>query len=139
MVSILLFGQLTIACKKNTKIAPPPPPPVIEEPAPEVTPDPEPPVEVKELVANFQRVYFDYDASELSADSVVQHLIAAGISSNRLKTVSYGEERPLSQGGSEQAWSKNRRCEFVIVWGGEPAATTPAVPEPIEAVDEPAE
>ena len=37
------------------------------------------------------------------------------------KARDYGEEKPLSIQGSESAFSKNRRCEFVIVWGGQAA------------------
>ena len=53
------------------------------------------------------------------ADTVAKYLSASGIAPSRLKVVSYGEEKPLSLDGSESAFSKNRRCEFVIVWGGE--------------------
>ena len=41
-----------------------------------------------------------------------------GISSSRLRAVSYGEERPLSMGNDESAWSQNRRAEFKITFGG---------------------
>ena len=50
------------------------------------------------------------------ADSVYRYMKAQGIADSRLKVVSYGEERPLRSGGSETAWSQNRRCEFIITW-----------------------
>jgi peptidoglycan-associated lipoprotein len=53
------------------------------------------------------------------ADAVVQYLLARGISSSRVKSVSYGEERPLDGQSSERAWSSNRRAEFVITWSGD--------------------
>jgi len=39
-------------------------------------------------------------------------LVQRGIASERLETVSYGEERPLSSGHDEGAWAENRRDEF---------------------------
>ncbi|HUT62515.1 MAG TPA: peptidoglycan-associated lipoprotein Pal [Anaerolineae bacterium] len=48
------------------------------------------------------------------ADSASQYLIEYGIVTNRISTVSYGEERPVDKGHDETAWGKNRRCEFVI-------------------------
>ena len=41
-------------------------------------------------------------------------LVDLGISDSRLRTVSYGEERPLDPGSDEGAWAKNRRAHFVI-------------------------
>ena len=48
------------------------------------------------------------------AKSVQRFLSDYGISSSRVQTVSYGEERPASSGHNESAWSQNRRCEFTI-------------------------
>ena len=39
-----------------------------------------------------------------------------GIEQNRIKTVSYGEERPAVTGTGDAVWSKNRRDEFVPVY-----------------------
>ena len=46
------------------------------------------------------------------AESVSNYLIANGIKRNRFVTKSYGEERPLSLGSNDTAWSKNRRVEI---------------------------
>jgi peptidoglycan-associated lipoprotein len=46
------------------------------------------------------------------AESVSNYLIANGVKRNRLLTKSYGEERPLSLGSNDNAWSKNRRVEI---------------------------
>ena len=48
------------------------------------------------------------------ADAAKQYLVEYGISSSRISTVSYGEERPVDRGHNETSWSKNRRCAFVI-------------------------
>jgi peptidoglycan-associated lipoprotein len=50
---------------------------------------------------------------ERRATSVRDFLIGKGVPANQLSTISYGEERAAMQGGSEAAWSKNRRAEFV--------------------------
>lgn len=47
------------------------------------------------------------------AGTVQNYLSSQGISGQRLRTVSYGEERPLSPGHSESAWYENRRADFV--------------------------
>lgn len=41
-------------------------------------------------------------------------LVGLGIESARLSTISFGEERPLSMGSTEEAWSRNRRAHFVV-------------------------
>lgn len=49
------------------------------------------------------------------AKSVRQYLIDKGIDANRLQSKGYGETRPLDTASNEDAWSKNRRVEFVIL------------------------
>jgi peptidoglycan-associated lipoprotein len=51
---------------------------------------------------------------EQRAKMTQEFLVALGVSASRIKTVSYGEERPVDRSNSEQAWSKNRRAHFVI-------------------------
>ena len=46
------------------------------------------------------------------SESVANYLVANGINRNRIITKSYGEERPLSLGSNDTAWSKNRRVEI---------------------------
>ena len=48
------------------------------------------------------------------ADAVKQYLTDLGLSSHRFETQSFGEERPLDSGHTEEAWAKNRRAAFVI-------------------------
>ncbi|HVP79831.1 MAG TPA: OmpA family protein, partial [Thermodesulfobacteriota bacterium] len=52
---------------------------------------------------------------ERRANSVMKYLVSLGIESNRISTISYGEERPFDPGHSEDAWAKNRRAHFVIL------------------------
>lgn len=113
----------------------------------------------QEVQAELQKVYFNFDSSDLSeeargslsknaeylsrqagikvriegncdergsddynmalgerrAKSAKDYLVNLGIASDRLTTISYGEEKPADQGHDEAAWAKNRRDEFVIV------------------------
>ena len=49
------------------------------------------------------------------ATAVMDYLTQRGVSASRLQTTSYGKERPLVAASSEQAWSQNRRAEFVVL------------------------
>jgi peptidoglycan-associated lipoprotein len=46
---------------------------------------------------------------ERRATSVRQYLIAQGIPADRIKTISYGKERPEVVGSDEGSWARNRR------------------------------
>jgi peptidoglycan-associated lipoprotein len=48
------------------------------------------------------------------ASSIKQYLVAAGVESSRIETVSYGKERPEATGSSEESWAQNRRGVSVI-------------------------
>lgn len=52
---------------------------------------------------------------EKRAKAAMSYLITLGVPAARLSIISYGEEKPLDPGHSEEAWAKNRRAEFVIV------------------------
>lgn len=47
------------------------------------------------------------------AGIVKDYLTNKGVSTTRLRTVSYGEEKPVDVGHDESAWFRNRRVEFV--------------------------
>ncbi|HSB00148.1 MAG TPA: peptidoglycan-associated lipoprotein Pal [Anaerolineales bacterium] len=57
---------------------------------------------------------YNIDLGERRAESVKIYLAWLGIATNRLNTVSYGEERPIATRHDEASWAKNRRAEFVI-------------------------
>ena len=48
------------------------------------------------------------------ATAVRDYLVAKGINSARVRTVSYGKERPVVAGSDEAAWAKNRRAATVL-------------------------
>jgi peptidoglycan-associated lipoprotein len=52
---------------------------------------------------------------ERRAKAAQDYLVFLGIASERLDTVSYGEEKPLDGGHNEAAWAKNRRTHFAIL------------------------
>jgi len=49
------------------------------------------------------------------ADSAAKALKAAGIDAKRIKTVSYGEEKPVCKEAVEACWSKNRNAMFYVM------------------------
>ncbi len=51
------------------------------------------------------------------AQAARDYLTRLGIDGSRLRTVSFGEERPLVAASNEAAWGQNRRDEFVITAG----------------------
>jgi len=51
---------------------------------------------------------------ERRALAVRRYLIALGVSTDRVHTISYGEEKPAVPGSDESSWSKNRRAEFKV-------------------------
>jgi peptidoglycan-associated lipoprotein len=50
---------------------------------------------------------------ERRAKAVKNYLVSLGIDSKRMTIISYGEEKPLVTGDSEEAYAKNRRVNFV--------------------------
>jgi peptidoglycan-associated lipoprotein len=51
---------------------------------------------------------------ERRAKAVRDYMVALGVESKRLSTISYGSERPKAEGSDEAAWSQNRRANFVV-------------------------
>jgi peptidoglycan-associated lipoprotein len=52
---------------------------------------------------------------ERRAINAKKHLANLGIHSDRLHTISYGEEKPLLHGHDELSWAQNRRDDLVLV------------------------
>ena len=138
------------------------------EAAAPATPSKDVPPAVASLVANFQRIYFDFDSSDINAETkealtanaailkanpdirieiqghaddrgtseynlalgdrrakaVRDYLVSLGTTAENVKTLSYGEERPIEPSVNEAAWSKNRRSEFRVLWGKDKAVGT---------------
>jgi peptidoglycan-associated lipoprotein len=52
---------------------------------------------------------------ERRAESAKKYLIGLGVPANKISTISFGKEKPLDPGHSEEAWTKNRRDHFDIM------------------------
>jgi peptidoglycan-associated lipoprotein len=52
---------------------------------------------------------YNLGLGERRGNSVKQYLVSLGVSANRLKTISYGKERPVCVSSDESCWAKNRR------------------------------
>ena len=53
------------------------------------------------------------------AEAAKRYLTDRGIDASRIETASFGRERPLETGSTEEAYSRNRRDEFEITAGGD--------------------
>lgn len=56
---------------------------------------------------------YNIGLGERRAQAVRRALMLQGVTEAQITTVSYGEERPATQGSDESAYSKNRRVELV--------------------------
>ena len=52
---------------------------------------------------------------ERRALSVREKLMSLGVEGDRMRTVSYGEDVPMLEGATKEAWQENRRGEFVLL------------------------
>ncbi|UVI40620.1 peptidoglycan-associated lipoprotein Pal [Qipengyuania spongiae] len=52
---------------------------------------------------------------ERRANAAKNYLVSVGIPANRIRTISYGKERPVAMGSNEQAWAQNRRAATVVI------------------------
>ena len=59
-------------------------------------------------------IEYNFALGERRARAARDYLVSLGIERNRVKIISYGEERPVVNESYEDAWSSNRRVEFVL-------------------------
>ena len=52
---------------------------------------------------------------ERRANAAKNYLVGLGIDASRVRTVSYGKERPVALGSNESAWAQNRRAVTVVI------------------------
>ncbi|MDJ0644221.1 MAG: peptidoglycan-associated lipoprotein Pal [Erythrobacter sp.] len=52
---------------------------------------------------------------ERRANSAKNYLVSLGVSADRIRTVSYGKERPVALASNEGAWAQNRRAASVMI------------------------
>ena len=58
--------------------------------------------------------------SQRRAESVLRHLMAAGIDASRLRAKGFGADRPIVSNDTQANRAKNRRVEFVVLDGPHP-------------------
>ena len=59
-------------------------------------------------------VEYNLALGEKRALSAMKYLVSLGVEKERIKTISYGKERPLDPRHNEEPWAKNRRAHFVV-------------------------
>lgn len=59
-------------------------------------------------------VQFNLALGEKRASAVKDYLVAMGVEGKRITTISFGKMRPVAFGHAEDAWSQNRRGNFVV-------------------------
>lgn len=52
---------------------------------------------------------------ERRANAAKNYLVSLGVPESRVRTVSFGEERPAATGSNDQAWARNRRAVTVMI------------------------
>ena len=52
---------------------------------------------------------------ERRANAAKNYLVSLGVSPNRIRTVSYGKERPVALASNAAAWAQNRRAASIII------------------------
>jgi len=60
-------------------------------------------------------VEYNLALGERRANNTKKYLVSLGIASDRITAISYGKEKPLDTGHSEEAWAKNRRAHTVLL------------------------
>jgi peptidoglycan-associated lipoprotein len=53
------------------------------------------------------------------ASAAKRYLVDHGVDASRIDVISYGKERPVAQGDTEQAYAQNRNDQFEITAGGD--------------------
>jgi peptidoglycan-associated lipoprotein len=56
---------------------------------------------------------YNLGLGERRANAVKNYLVGQGVPANRIKTVSFGKERPVAIGHNDAAWAQNRRAASV--------------------------
>lgn len=56
---------------------------------------------------------YNFALGERRANAARRYLIANGVAADRIRTISYGKEKPVALGSNEDAWAKNRNATTV--------------------------
>lgn len=58
-------------------------------------------------------IEYNLSLGERRAQAVKAYMVSLGVAGNRLSVISYGKEKPIASGDSEDAYAKNRRANFL--------------------------
>ena len=58
---------------------------------------------------------YNRSLGERRALAAREGLAKLGVNPDRIRTISYGKDKPLDPGHDEAAWSKNRRADFILL------------------------
>lgn len=58
-------------------------------------------------------IEYNLSLGERRAQAVKAYMVSLGIPGNRLSVISYGKEKPIATGDTEEAYAKNRRANFL--------------------------
>jgi len=61
---------------------------------------------------------YNLGLGERRANAVKEYLVSLGVAASRIRTLSYGKERPTCVASSESCWSKNRRGVSLVQGAG---------------------
>lgn len=70
-------------------------------------------VQVEGHCDNRGSIEYNLALGERRAKAVKAYLVSLGVDGKRLRVVSYGKEKPIASGDTEEAYAKNRRANFV--------------------------
>ena len=59
-------------------------------------------------------VEYNLALGERRAIAARDYLVSLGVGAERLRTSSFGKEKPLDPSSNEQAWARNRRAHFAV-------------------------
>jgi peptidoglycan-associated lipoprotein len=59
-------------------------------------------------------VEYNLALGERRALAAKRYMVSYGIDASRISIISYGKERPVAYGSTEDAWAQNRRAHFAV-------------------------
>jgi len=57
---------------------------------------------------------YNLSLGDRRANAAKEYLVSLGVDASRIKTVSYGKERPFCNQSTEDCWQQNRRAHFLV-------------------------
>src|SRR5213079_2133727 len=87
---------------------------VLDEAVNALRQDPDLRIEIEGHTCNIGTAEYNLALGERQATAVQQYLTSRGINAERLRTVSYGEERPKYDNAREETRRLNRRAALVV-------------------------